>query len=284
MQSTPLIPTASHQSSLIHFMSGSAINLLKIFSCVALLSVFASCRNYRTTEGKLKPVYFTTDPQIFLDTLYPPQPFWFKVLHGLRGNATETVDLRDGDVTKAFIPKPTFFSEGTNTVLLYPGDTVKVTGENNYGDYSFFLQSGTRRRNMEMVLFQTLKKLKKSQPAIARLTNYSVIDLLEEEKKLKEAIHKAESASKAILDSLLKLQDVSKTFKAVTHEYVRNMYDQRILSFYTVYKDSLTAYGIYTKKLKQLIPRFNAITKKEDFNTNVQQYLNDLVRNYFRTT
>ncbi|HEX8334211.1 MAG TPA: TlpA disulfide reductase family protein [Segetibacter sp.] len=281
MRSTLRIPTASPQSTSIHFNCGITIKLWTIVSCVALLCAFASCRSYRTAEVKVKPVYFTADPQIFRDTLYPPGNVWYRTLQGLRGNSIETVELKEADITNALIKKPTFFRQGVNTVLLYPEDTVHVSGEHNSGDYSFFLLSGTSERKKEMALFETFQKIKKPQPAITRLTTYSVEDLLEEEKKLKEAIEKAESASKAILDSLFKLEDVSVTFKALTNDYVRNMYDSRILSLYKVYKDSLIAYGIYNKKLRQLIPRFNAITKKQELNANLQQYLNDLEEELF---
>jgi thiol-disulfide isomerase/thioredoxin len=191
------------------------------------------------------------------------------------------VELGEGFTTKALIAKPTFFQLGANTVLLYPEETVWVRGAANDGIYSFALPNGTDMRKKEFAMFETFEKLKKPQPPIRKVANYSVEDLLYEESQLKDEIRKAERGSKAILDSLLNFEDVSSTFKALTHDYVLNMYDSRILSFYTVYKDSLIAYGIHRKKLKKLVSEVNAIKKRENFNANVKEYVNYLEEELF---
>jgi len=83
--------------------------MVKQVMYVILFMAFTSCRGYRTAEGRIKPVYFTADAQIFTDTIYPPTPVFYQVLRGLQGNSTETLELREGDTTKGFIQKPTFF-------------------------------------------------------------------------------------------------------------------------------------------------------------------------------
>lgn len=99
---------APSPSSFIKIIADGAAKMIKTFLYVALFFAFASCRGYRTAEGRVKPVYFTADPEIFKDTIYPPRQFWYRSLQGLQGNGIEQLELRDGDITKAFIQKPTF--------------------------------------------------------------------------------------------------------------------------------------------------------------------------------
>lgn len=201
-------------------MKGAA-KMIKTFLYVALFFAFASCRGYRTAEGRVKPVYFTADPEIFKDTIYPPRQFWYRSLQGLQGNGIEQLELRDGDITKAFIQKPTFFEDGYNIALLYPGEKVHVGGVYNNGNYRFYIVHGRSRRNRELEFFQTFPKLEKRPPAIPNLHNYSLQSILDSEKEQKEAIAKAESASQAVFDSLLKAYNVRKKFKQVTREYIQ---------------------------------------------------------------
>lgn len=248
---------------------------------VILFMAFTSCRGYRTAEGRVKPVYFTADAQIFTDTIYPPTPVWYSVLRGLQGNSIQTLELREGDVSKAFIQKPIFFREGDNIALLYPNEKVRISGETKDGNYSFSIVNGSSRRNRELLFFQTFSKLDKWPRATRKLREASVQNILDIEKEQKEAIAKTERVSQAIFDSLLIGYNVSKNFKKLTQEYVHNKYDMSLLGIYMASKDTLVAHGLYTNTLRRLVPAINAITGKAKFNDNVQSYLNELVHELF---
>ena len=254
--------------------------MVKQFMYIILLTVFTSCRGYRTAEGRVKPVYFTADSQIFADTIYPLWPVTFPILQGLRGNFSKTLELREGKTVKSFIQKPTFFLEGQNKALIYPNEKIHISGEGKDENYSFSIVNGSSRRNIELLFFQTFSRLEKW-PAIGNLREASVKKILDTEKDQKEAIAETEKASQKIFDSLLVAYNVSKKFKKLTREYVRNKYDISLLGVYTASKDTLIAHGLYTDKLRGLLPAINAITQKEKFNDNVQSYLNDLIRELF---
>lgn len=248
---------------------------------VILFTAFASCRSYRTAEGSVKPVYFTADPKVFTDTLYSPTPVRYPVLQGLQGNNDQNVELREGDTTKGFIRKPTFFWEGNNKVLLYPGERVHVSGEGKDGNYRFSILNGRSRRNRELAVFTTFLQLEKRPPFMESLYKASVQNILDIEKEQKEAIAKSESHSQAVFDSLLVAYNVSKKFKRLTREYVHNKYDASLFSVYKTSKDTLVAHSLYIDKIRQLVPAINAITERAKFNDNVQSYLNVLIPELF---
>jgi thiol-disulfide isomerase/thioredoxin len=255
--------------------------MVKQFMYVILFMALASCRGYRTAEGRVKPVYFTADSQIFTDTIYPPRPVTYPILQGLQGNSIQELELREGDTTKGFIKKPTFFWEGFNIALIYPNERVQISGEGKDGNYSFSIVNGSSRRNRELAFFQTFLSLDKWPHAYGSLREASVQDILEIEKEQKEAIAKTESGLQVIFDSLLTVYNVSKKFKKLTQEYVHNKYYISLLGVYMTSKDTLVAHGLYTNKLRQLVPAINAITEEAKFNDNVQSYLNELIRELF---
>lgn len=255
--------------------------MVKPFIYVILFMAFTSCRGYRTAEGRVKPVYFTPDPQLFTDTIYPPRPVAYSILQGLQGNGIQTLELIEGKVSKAFIQKPTFFRQGDNIALLYPNERVQISGEGKDGNYSFSIVNGSSRRNRELMFFQTFSKLDKWHGVVGNLREASVQNILDIEKEQKKAIAKTESASQAVFDSLLIAYNVSKKFKRLTKEYIHNNYDVSLLGVYMASKDTLIAHGLYTNRLRQLVPAINAITEKSKFNDNVQSYLNELIRELF---
>lgn len=246
-----------------------------------LFIAFVSCRGYRTAEGRVKPVYFTADAQVFKDTIYPPTTVRYNVLRGLQGNSIEELELREGEVTKAFIQKPTFFQEGDDIALIYPNEKVNIYGEGKDGNYIFSIVGGSNRRNRELQFFQTFSQFSKWPRTTRNLREAPVEIILDIEKEQKEAIAKTERVSQKSFDSLLTAYNVSRKFKKLTSEFVHNKYDISLLGVYTASKDTLIAHGLYNNKLKQLMQAINAITKKQEFNVNVQFYLNELVRELF---
>src|SRR3954447_5385856 len=125
----------------------------KQFIYLVLFVAFTSCRGYRSAEGRVKPVYFTADAGIFSDTSYPPTPVVYSVIRGLQGNGVELLDLIEGETTKGFIQKPTFFREGSDVALLYPNERINISGEGTDGSYRFSIVNGNSRRNRELAFF-----------------------------------------------------------------------------------------------------------------------------------
>ena len=120
-----------------------------------------------------------------------------------------------------------------------------------------------------------LKNLRK-QPVLPQLTDYTLQSVLDLEQQQKEEIAKAEARSQLLFDSLLNAYAVSKKFKELTKGYVSNRYDFSLIWIYETYRDTLKAHGLYKDKYDQLLTYFNNITKKEQFNSNVRLFLDQM--------
>ncbi len=256
----------------------------KVFIIIGLALTLTSCSSYRTLEGWGKPVYFAADSTVFKDTVYSLHPIWYRALADLKGAGIETAELKEGEITKVIIRKPTIFLAGYFEFLVYPGEHINVKGVDD--SLTFFASSGNKQRNRELSFFKTFHELQQQQ-----LQQYSSISsfrpgvsletILTIEKQQKDRIRKAQAAYQFTFDSLSKACDVSKKFKKLIADYTKNRYDFSLNDFYRINRDTLMAHGLYFKKLREIIPAVNGITKRSDFNANVRQGLNDRLPDLF---
>ncbi len=249
--------------------------MVKLFIYSILLIAFASCKSYRMLEGRSKPVYFTPDASVFMDTSYPNPAISYHDLLNLRGNYNNSLELTNGKTSLAIINEPSFFTihDMYNTFLAYPGERLTVKGES--GDYTVSTVKGNKHRDRELRLFKSFYELQKY-PAFPLVPGLSLDSILSLEKQQKEKLLKAKANSKILYDSLIRIYGVSKKFKKITKEYPENRYDFGLFWFLRYYKDTLAAHHLYIDKCKQLIPLFNGITRRSKLNS-VLQELNDLV-------
>lgn len=261
----------------------STCDILRIFAGAFLLTWFVSCRGYRTAERNSMPVYFTADSETFTDTIFPVQT----VSHsfGLAGwGEYEWVELKKDEAVKTQIRKPTIFRKGYSyEALVYPNEHILISGDSEKDDFYFSSVDGNQQRNRELLLLKTFRKLEKHPNAryAHQLPVYTLQTVLDMEKELETAIPESESISQRIFDSLLNALDASEKFRKLTAAYVKNKYNFNLLWLYRLYKDTLVAHGLYEQKLKAMVPAFNAISKKENFNDNMRTCLNELLIELF---
>ncbi len=72
---------------------------------------FTSCRTYHMLEGKSRPVYFTPDSSVFNDSDFNDVTIAYQDLQDLRGNFINVIELKQGEISVAIIPQPTFFRD-----------------------------------------------------------------------------------------------------------------------------------------------------------------------------
>lgn len=253
---------------------------MKTFLYFVLLALLTSC-GYRTLEGRVKPVSFSADPVVFADTLVEVQRVLYQNLMRLSYPCLEVVDLREGEVEKAFISKPTFFQKDYMEFLVYPGESIFITANdsNNYIP-TFSTVSKNKVRDRELLVLKTFQELEK-RPEVPRLFDYTLDTILDLEKALKREIAPAEQASQLLFDSISNVYQVSRTFKTLTKDYIHNRYDETLLTLYSTYRDTLLAYHLYQSKVKALLPEVNGLTKTSQFNVNVERYTSGLYTSLF---
>jgi thiol-disulfide isomerase/thioredoxin len=244
--------------------------MCRFFNYTLILLFFYSCQPVRSVDGKSKPVYFTSDPKIFTDTLYPYQYAFINNPLGFEGR---TFQLINGETAKAFIHGPTFITKGGNEFLIYPKEQIMVSGD--YDDFTFTTVAGNSRRDKELQFFKNFRRLEKW-PTPWNVPDYTVHTILDFEKEQKIAIQKCKIDNQKIFDSLITEYDVSNKFKRLTRNYLQGKYDWALLFLYKTYRDTLQAYGLYKPMLEQLLPAFQNIKKRSQLNYYRREYLNDL--------
>ncbi len=248
---------------------------MKIFTYIFFLLWLTSC-GYRTLEGRVKPVYFSTDPVIFNDTLSRMQAVLYQNLEDLSNPCLEMVELQKARTVKTFIARPTFFWKDNIKFLVYPKEHIFITAsDTNYYSPTFSTLDQNKVRDGEFLVLKTFQKLEK-RPKIPLWLEYNFQKILDAEKTIRAEIAPAERTSQLIFDSLCNAYHVSKKFKRLTKDYVHNRYDVTVLSLYLAYRDTLLAHDVYYDKVKALLPKVNGCTKTSQFNLNVEQNTNAL--------
>lgn len=253
---------------------------IRFFYIIGLVLSLSSCGGYRTLEGRAKPVYFTADSTVFMDTSYSLHPIRYAVLAGLNGGGIETIELIEGVTSKVIISKPTlFYTDRNSEFLVFPGEHINVKGEDDR--ITFFAADGNKQRNRELLFLKKFQELRQQQhvqqqPSISffRL-GVTLNTILKIEKQQKDRILELENTYRFTFDSLIAVYDVRKRFKKLIENYAKNRHDFSLDYFYWYHRDTLLAHGIYFLKLREDIPVINGITKKADFNANIKQRLND---------
>ncbi|MCK9404589.1 MAG: TlpA family protein disulfide reductase [Chitinophagaceae bacterium] len=213
-------------------------------------------------EGKSYPVYFTPDSTVFSDPDFPKPTLGYLDLLNIRGNLTNTIEFKKGEIAKAIINYPTFFLQ-YDYFLVYPREHIgiKRVGVN---DFTLYKINGNKRRNRELRFFKDFRKIDKY-PIIPSLDDATLDTVLKFEENLKRDIPKYTMVSQLRFDSLIKAYRVSKKFKKIANSYLKNRYNIRLIFLYRSYKDTLQAHGLYKDKCTKLIPLFNNITIQQEF-------------------
>lgn len=243
------------------------------------LIAFSSCNGIRTLEGRAKPIYFIADSSLFTDTLFPVQTVTYRNLSGLTG-ALQPIELNKGEISKGFICNPTFFRKDSKEFLIYPGDKIFISGNYINAHYTFSTFNRNKTRDNELLVFKTFQENEKW-PAVPRLIEYNLQKILDLEEEQKDKIATAQKNSQQFFDSLCKVYAVSKKFKKITKDYIRNRYDLGILGIYQLYRDTLRDHNLYWDKLRSLLPAVNGITNASQFTLNIEGYSNELYSNLF---
>lgn len=166
--------------------------------------------------------------------------------------------------------------------MVYPNEIIRISGDTQNDGYSFSSDNGNLRRDRELQFLSTFRKLV-TYPAVPHLVDYTLETVLALEKTMKAAIPETQARAQQVFDSLLKTHSVSRKFRKLIRNLVYYPYASSLLLFYKFYYDTLSAHGLYVKKVRQLLPGVNSIKDKEEFNDNVRNYLNDLIVELFPT-
>jgi thiol-disulfide isomerase/thioredoxin len=256
-------------------------HIFKPFIFILLSVSLASC-GYPIISGGLKPVYFIADANLFRDTLYPVQTVSFNVSFGNLNEGETHLELREGETIQGFMRKPTIVHKGSlDQALVYPKEHIHISGDYENDDFTFSSLDGSAQRNRELMVLKAFLRLRIGVPVrlLTAPPGYTLGSLLEIEKNIKEVIPDVRARSQKKFDSLLTVYGTSKKFKNQLRGY-RNNYNGALLTFYKMYKDTLAAHHLYYEKLRQLIPAINLI-KRDDFDENNRQYVNDVVLQLF---
>ncbi len=229
-----------------------------------LLILLISCHNYRMIEGRLKPVYFTPKASAFNDTDFPNPMIRYNDFFYLKGNYSISVPLIPKETVIALINKPTFFNL-YDQFLIYPKEHVTVS-KSKYNDFTFEIENN-EQRNKELLFLKTLDKIEKY-PFLP--FDKPLDTILAFEKTFKLILPKLLFNAKKTFDSLAIDYNVSKKFKLLTIGNIENKYSYKsLLNLYLVNKDTLLAYNLYQQKLKELLPYFNDIKNRKEFNQSI---------------
>jgi len=247
--------------------------MIKLITCAILLLIFTSCSTYQMLEGKSRPVFFSPDSSVFNDPDFPQPSITYADLLNIRGYSPNVVELKKGETAKAILYQPTFFIAYDN-FLIYPGEHIGIK-KAEYNEYTFFKVNGNKRRNRELLFFKAFHKIDQY-PAIPNIDNAPLDIILNLEQQLKSEIPKIALASRLRFDSLINACHVSRKFNKLSQGYLKNRYDISVFFLYKKYKDSLQAHDLFKDKCNQLIPLFNDITKRSEFD-NTQILFNELV-------
>jgi len=223
---------------------------MKFWLHILCLPLLSSCA-YHSLEGRVKPVYFSTDSVVFTDTMVVTQRVAYLGFMGLAFPCLETVDLRNGEEVKTFISRPTLIQKEDVEFLVYPGEHIYISADaSNQYSPSFSTAKKNKLRDSELSLLKTFRQIEKRPKMPYRsdvnlLLNYNFQTILDLEKTIKAQIAPAERASQILFDSLCAAYHVSPKFKKLTKDYVHNRYDMVVLSHYLTYRDTLTAHDVY---------------------------------------
>jgi len=240
--------------------------------CILSLGILTSCNSVKTLEGRARPVYFNADTSVFIDTFERIQHLSYRRLLGL-SPGLESVELYNGQTSKTFISKPTFFRIGIQEFLVFPGEHIFISG--NYDNYSFYANDGNAGRDNEFLVLKLFQQNEKRKN-LYQLPQYTFETVLDIEKQRRIEIIEAENQSQMLFDSLCRAYNVSKKFKRFTKGYIHGRYGLEALSVYQLYRDTLLAHDLYWSKIRALLPLVNGITKKSDFTLNIERYVNEL--------
>lgn len=244
-----------------------------LYFLATLVIIISSCKSYKMIEGKSKPVYFLPDNSVFINQ-EPNPTIAYTDLYKIRGYFGNGVTLQKGKTATAIIQQPTFFFV-FDDFLVYPGEHLIIKkGEMN--DYVFLKERGNKRRNRELAFFKDFHKIE-HYPFIPKLYNATLDSILTFEKQLKIDIPSLIISNRKSFDSLLTNCKVSRKFKRLSKYYLNNKYAAHMFFLYSTYKDTLEAHGLFKEKCNELVPLFNNITEKSEFE-NTFTVFNELVR------
>lgn len=232
--------------------------LLSIF-----IIVFHSCTNYRMLEGNSKAVKFAADNSIFSDSSFSEYVISYNDIGDLRGNFPTVVNLRQGEISKALIYKPTVFSIH-DAFLVYPGEKIYVKRK-EYNEFVF--QVKNRRRNIELELFKEINNLRPSY-LFHESENISIDSILVLENTYKPELVRLGIGYQNTVDSLLKKQRVSDRFKSLSKAYFKVNFLLNLYFFYIKHSDTLKAHGLFQEKLVSLVNNSSEGLRFSDFSIN----------------
>ncbi|HEV7333628.1 MAG TPA: TlpA disulfide reductase family protein [Flavisolibacter sp.] len=252
---------------------------LVVYILFALCLVWCSCRS---VKEKTKPVYFTAAAKLFSDTTVPVQTVTWNTWDGF----LIELELKDSEVAAGGIFGPTVIRKGYfDEALVYPGETVHISGDSENDDFYFSIPGGSEQRNREMQVLKQFRQLQRRYQTPSSWAHaspvYNLDFVLEIERQVKASIPQRQLASQRLFDSLLVAYAVSSKFKKLTRQYANNRYDFNLLWVYRLYKDTLAAHGLYEQKLRALLASVNAVQRKEDFTANLRHYVDELVIDLF---
>lgn len=232
-----------------------------------LLSLFVicfnSCTNYRMLEGNSKSVRFAVDNSIFNDSSLREYVISYNDIGDLRGNFPTVINLRQGEVSKALIHKPTVFSIN-DAFLVYPGEHIYVKRK-EYNEFVF--QVKNRRRNRELELFKTINNLRPSY-LFLESDKISIDSIFVLENTYKLDLLRIGRVFQNTIDSLLKSQRVSDRFKRLSKAYFDVNFLLNLYFFYIKHSDTLKAHGSFQEKLVSLINNSSEGLHLSDFSIN----------------
>jgi thiol-disulfide isomerase/thioredoxin len=250
--------------------------MVKIFCSVFILITLSSC-GYRTLEGRVKPVYFSADDAVFNDSLFSRPRLLYQNVLRLAFPCVEVIDLQRGKEVKLYIKSPTLFNIANKPFLVYPKEHIFVTSNATKDDFTptFSTLNKDNIRDGELEVLKNFIQLERG-PQMLPFTGTSLPAILNAEREINNSIGARESASQQLFDSLCTAYHVSENFRRLTKNYIHNRYDFSVLGLYVENKDTLLAYHLYDKKLRQKLEQLNQFKKTNQFNRNVEDATNSL--------
>jgi thiol-disulfide isomerase/thioredoxin len=201
---------------------------------------------------------FTANASFFKETNTP-------VIHyyDLLGIAQFSKTLRLNETASIFINNPTLVQCINVNYIVYPGDHIQISIDQNAD--LVFVAAGNPARTRELYFQNMFRKLdQKIAPKFPEIILHCPLDtVLLIEQKIKAATPVYLSKSRALFDSLSTAYAISEPFKQLA-DFIRQLHSYATLNWaYHVYRDTLKANNLYVEKQLEALPVINQITKKE---------------------
>ncbi len=230
---------------------------MKVFIFVAVIIALVSCKSYHMIEGKSFPVYFTADTSVFNDPAFPNQYISYHDLYNLAGANVNVLELNKDKRAMAVIDRPTFFSIGFDNFLVYPREHILVKkGNGNY--YTFLRTKRNSRRNRELSVLIALSTVE-VYSTFDRPKGLPLSEILLLEQRARQDLSLIASINSKKFDSLCIAYRVSKKFRKIAGDELRDKHYLSLYFFYLDYKDTLKAYGLYQSKCREIVASINQI-------------------------